>query len=58
MTNLGVRALELLRVAPKGSTAVSTLLNEAAAALVRGGETQIFTPMYFFHARKPLSRRA
>ena len=52
-TNYGVRLLETLRVAPKGSHAVSTLLNNAATALVQGGETGIFTPMYFFHVKKP-----
>jgi sterol 24-C-methyltransferase len=52
VTNLAVRTLERLRIAPKGSTAVSALLNRAAEALVAGGETAIFTPMYFFHAKK------
>jgi len=52
-TNLAVRALETARIAPRGSTAVSTFLNRAADALVRGGQTGIFTPMFYFLARKP-----
>jgi sterol 24-C-methyltransferase len=53
LTNRVVGALETLRVAPKGSHAVSTMLNKAAVALVRGGETGVFTPMFYFRARKP-----
>jgi sterol 24-C-methyltransferase len=53
VTNQLVRVLETARVAPKGSTAVSDFLNQGAEALVRGGETGIFTPMFFFHVRKP-----
>ena len=52
-TNLAVRALETARIAPRGSAAVSTFLNRAADALVRGGRTGIFTPMFYFLARKP-----
>jgi sterol 24-C-methyltransferase len=48
-----VRALEALRVAPRGATQVSDVLNLAADALVRAGELRIFTPMYFVLARKP-----
>jgi len=53
VTNVSVRVLECLHIAPRGSTAVSTFLNAAAETLVRAGESGIFTPMYFFHARKP-----
>jgi sterol 24-C-methyltransferase len=58
LTNKLVQVLERTKVAPKGSTAVSDFLNEAAVALVRGGETGIFTPMFFFHVRKPTSSKA
>ena len=54
LTNLTLRVGERLRVFPEGSRAVSTLLNKGADALVEGGESGIFTPMYFFMARKPL----
>ena len=54
LTNLTLRVGERLRLFPEGSRAVSTLLNAAADALVEGGRTGIFTPMFFFLARKPL----
>ena len=59
MTRLGricthalVSTLEFLRIAPKGSVRVSSLLNAAALDLVEGGRTEIFTPSLFFVARK------
>ena len=52
-THALVRVLEALRIAPKGSTATSAFLQDAATALVRGGQSGIFTPMFYFHARKP-----
>ena len=58
LTNKMVRVLEATKIAPKGSTAVSSFLNRAADALVAGGETGTFTPMFFFHVRKPASRKA
>lgn len=58
LTNKLLRVLETARVAPKGSTAVSSFLNAGAEALVRGGETGIFTPMFFFHVRKPATNKA
>ncbi|MCU1278271.1 MAG: cycloartenol-C-24-methyltransferase [bacterium] len=57
VTSQVVRILEAARIAPKGSTAVAGLLETAAMALVRGGITGIFTPMFFFHARKPSARQ-
>ena len=48
-----MRGLELARIAPKGSAAVISFLNAAAEAIVRGGETGIFTPMFYVLARKP-----
>ena len=52
VTNKMVRLLEAVRVAPRGSATVSDFLNRGADALVCGGEAGIFTPMFFFHARK------
>ena len=59
MTNLGrncthamVTALETLRIAPKGTTHVSAMLNATALDLVEGGKQELFTPSYFFVARK------
>ncbi|KAF3541030.1 hypothetical protein F2Q69_00018766 [Brassica cretica] len=48
-----VKVLEYIRLAPKGSQRVSDFLEKAAEGLVDGGRREIFTPMYFFLARKP-----
>ncbi len=53
LTNLTLRVGERVRLFPEGARAVSTLLNRAADALVEGGRSGIFTPMFFFLARKP-----
>ncbi len=53
VTHQMVRVLEAIKVAPAGSCAVSQFLNKAGDALVKGGKLGIFTPMYFFLARKP-----
>ncbi len=47
-----IGALEALQIAPKGSKAVSEMLGQAAEGLIAGGETGIFTPSYFFLARR------
>jgi len=53
VTHRVVQFLEATRIAPKGSSAVAAFLNSAADALVKGGQTGIFTPMFYFHVRKP-----
>ncbi len=53
LTNIVVRVGERLRLFPKGTALVSTVLNMAADTLVEGGKSGIFTPAYFFLARKP-----
>ena len=58
LTNLTLRVGEKLRMVPEGAAAVSTLLNAGADTLVEGGESGVFTPMYFFLARKPGAREA
>jgi sterol 24-C-methyltransferase len=59
MTRLGricthflVSTLEFLHIAPKGTVRVSALLNATAIDLVDGGKAEIFTPSFFFLARK------
>ncbi|CAG8591901.1 5840_t:CDS:2 [Paraglomus occultum] len=52
-THKFVAMLELLGIAASGSTNVSSVLMNAADALVEGGETGIFTPMFFILLRKP-----
>jgi sterol 24-C-methyltransferase len=56
VTNSVVKVLETAHIAPAGSCAVSEFLIAGADALVRGGETGIFTPMFYFRARKPHTR--
>jgi len=51
-THMLVTILETLRIAPKGSIRVSSLLNATALDLVEGGEKELFTPSFFFMARK------
>ena len=51
-THMTVSVLEFLRIAPKGTTRVSALLNATAIDLVDGGKQEIFTPSFFFLARK------
>ena len=54
VTHMLVGTLEFMRIAPKGSVKVSKLLNDTAIDLVNGGKMEIFTPSFFFLARKPL----
>ncbi|CAL9152640.1 unnamed protein product [Musa hybrid cultivar] len=56
ITRAMVKALEFVRIAPAGSARVSSFLETAAEGLVEGGRKEIFTPIHFFLARKPLSR--
>ncbi len=53
LTNRVLRVGEKLRVFPDGTAAVSSLLNRTADALVESGKAGIFTPMFYFLARKP-----
>lgn len=54
VTNFMCRALEMLKIAPKGTYKATEILEEAADSLVQGGELGIFTPAFFVKARKPL----
>lgn len=51
-THILVNVLEFVRIAPKGTVRVSALLNATALDLVEGGEKELFTPSFFFLARK------
>lgn len=51
-THVMVSVLEFLGIAPQGTTRVSALLNATAIDLVDGGKQEIFTPSFFFLARK------
>ena len=49
-----VGSLETIGIAPKGSTKVSKVLSLTADDLVEGGVQEVFTPSYYFCARKPI----
>ena len=51
-THALVSFLEFVRIAPKGSVRVSALLNATAVDIVEAGEKELFTPSFFFLARK------
>lgn len=53
VTHQTVGILERFGVAPRGSQQVHDVLVTAAKALVAGGHSGAFTPMYFFVARNP-----
>jgi len=55
LTNLAVRTMEAVKLAPAGSSQMHHNLSTGGVTLYRGGQEGIFTPMYFFAARKPLS---
>jgi sterol 24-C-methyltransferase len=52
MTHVILSIFEKMGLAPKGSTALSTLLIETADYLVEAGKKGIFTPMFYFRSRK------
>jgi sterol 24-C-methyltransferase len=56
MTHWLVRTLEVLRLAPVGTTLAHDVMRLAQRSLVAGGKLAIFTPMYLFVARKPVGK--
>eukprot|EP01119_Soliformovum_irregulare_P024250 TRINITY_DN864_c0_g2_i1.p1 TRINITY_DN864_c0_g2~~TRINITY_DN864_c0_g2_i1.p1 ORF type:complete len:376 (+),score=79.42 TRINITY_DN864_c0_g2_i1:1-1128(+) len=57
ITHYLVAGLEKIGFAPKGTTSTHEMLMLAHDGMVRGGKTGIFTPMFFFMVRKPLSQQ-
>jgi sterol 24-C-methyltransferase len=53
VTRNAMRLMELVRIIPKGTCEVAETLEVAMHALVKGGQTKLFTPMYLVIARKP-----
>jgi len=45
--------LEMFWIAPKGTVRVHKMLSDTAECLVEGGQTGVFTPMFFTLIRKP-----
>jgi sterol 24-C-methyltransferase len=54
-TEIMVRSLEAVGIAPKGSYATAKMLEDAATHLVKGGQQNLFTPMYLVIGRKPMN---
>jgi len=48
-----VGGLERLRIIPEGTSGMHALIYQTAQDLKRGGQLEIFTPGFFFLARKP-----
>jgi sterol 24-C-methyltransferase len=53
LTTWGLRLLEFLWLAPKGTSKIQVMLQQGGMGCARGGETGTFTPMYLVVARKP-----
>ncbi|KAI5987630.1 S-adenosyl-L-methionine-dependent methyltransferase [Pisolithus albus] len=53
VTHTAVRLMEMFRLLPKGTWEVGESLKVAGDALVKGGQTKLFTPMFFMIGRKP-----
>ncbi|KAF9239835.1 S-adenosyl-L-methionine-dependent methyltransferase [Melanogaster broomeanus] len=53
VTHTAIRLFELVGLIPKGTYEVGESLKVAADALVKGGQTKLFTPMYLAVSRKP-----
>ena len=52
-TNVSVRVLEAVRIAPRGTTRVARLLSECARTLAESGREGLFTPGFFMLGRNP-----
>jgi len=57
VTGFLVNTLEKLKIAPQGSTEAHRILENTAFDLVEGGSKEIFSPMFFILARKPLDKK-
>ncbi|PIS00846.1 MAG: hypothetical protein COT84_05190 [Chlamydiae bacterium CG10_big_fil_rev_8_21_14_0_10_35_9] len=55
ITDFTLAIAEKLKLAPKGSCQVAAYLEEGAAAFIEAEKLDIFTPNYFFLARKPIN---
>ncbi|KAJ3301912.1 Delta(24)-sterol C-methyltransferase [Kappamyces sp. JEL0829] len=53
ITDTFVWILETIGIAPAGTCKISKSLNLGAEGLVKAGDLNLFTPMYFFLAQKP-----
>jgi len=56
LSNKMVMVMETLKIAPKGTLEVHTLLVTVAGDLVKAGKLGIFSPTYYYLARKPVKK--
>ena len=54
-TNAMCSVMETVGLAPKGTTETAKLLGTTGTAIAESGRLGIFTPMFFFIARKPMA---
>jgi len=54
VTHYMVAAMEKVGIASTGSLHTHTVLLSAHEGILQGGKTEIFTPMFYFHVKKPL----
>ena len=52
-THMMLMGMEVTGAAPKGVVKVHKMLCRGADGLVKGGQEDIFTPMFFMLGRKP-----
>ena len=55
LTTNALRIFETIFVVPKGTSKTQQMLQRGGIGCARGGQTQIFTPMYLMVGKKPLS---
>jgi len=53
VTSQLIWGMEIVRLAPKGTLQIQTLLSDVAVELVKGGRMGTFSPMFFYVIRKP-----
>lgn len=56
LTKYTLKAMELLRLAPRGTSRTQILLQSGGMGLAKGGKLGIFTPMYLMVGRVPLDK--
>jgi Sterol methyltransferase C-terminal len=52
VTGVALKALEVMRLVPRGTAAVAALLDNAARVMVAAGKAGVFTPACLAVARK------
>jgi sterol 24-C-methyltransferase len=48
-----LRVLESAKLAPKGASSMVAKMREPAREVIKGAKAGVWTPMFYFHVRKP-----